>query len=186
MKHVVDVADLVVSKQRSDMLITYALGSCLGVTAYDRVAGVGGLLHCQLPAAPRGAGATELNVAQFVDTGVIALMSQCFALGAEKSRLVIAVAGGADVMRDLANFKIAHRNHAVLRKILWKNSLLIAAEDVGGTHPRTMSIDLCDGAVRLQSGTRRWELIPATGSPDSGEVEPVPVRWHAAPTGIGT
>ena len=186
MKQIVDVADLVVSNQRSDVLVTYALGSCLGVAAYDRVAGVGGLLHCQLPAAPRGGGAADVNPAQFVDTGVIALMSQCFALGAEKSRLAIAVAGGADVMRDLANFKIAHRNHAVLRKILWKNNLLITAEDVGGTHPRTMSIDLCDGAVRLQSGTRRWELIPAVGSPEPVGTKPVPMKRHSAPTGMAT
>lgn len=158
MKRIVDVADLVVSRCEEDLIVTYALGSCLGVTAYDPVARVGGLLHCQLPAAPRDA--PVANVAQFVDTGLVAMLERMFDHGAEKSRLIIAAAGGAEVMQNLKSFKIAQRNHAVLRKILWKNSLLIAAEDIGGDQPRTMSLQIFDGAVRLQSGSRRWDLIP--------------------------
>ena len=158
-KHIVNVSDLVVSDVPTDIITTYALGSCLGITAYDPQAQVGGMVHCQLPAAPRGVDVK--NPAQFVDTGVMALLSACYDFGAQKNRLVIAVAGGADVMQDLQNFKIANRNHAIVRKILWKNGLLIAAEDIGGTRPRTMRLSLQEGEVALQSdGTQKILVAP--------------------------
>lgn len=159
-KLIVNVSDLVVSNLATDTIITYALGSCLGITAYDPYAQVGGMVHCQLPAAPRTGDAAR-NPAQFVDTGVMALLSECFALGAQKHRLIVMVAGGADVMQDLQNFKIANRNHAVVRKILWKNGLFIAAEDVGGTRPRTMSLSLLEGEVTLQSDGKQRTLTAA-------------------------
>lgn len=160
-KRIVHVADFIVSASPAETLITYALGSCLGISIYDPLTQIGGLAHCQLPAAPRSNRPADFNPAQFVDTGVAALLEACFALGARKSRLVVAVAGGADVMHDLQNFKIAHRNHAVLRKILWKNELLIAAEAVGGQRPRTMSLALDSGEVVLQSDGERQALVPA-------------------------
>ena len=48
MRHVVVVSDMKTGKE-GDTLITHALGSCLGLTIYDPVAKVGGLLHAMLP-----------------------------------------------------------------------------------------------------------------------------------------
>src|ERR1039457_3700273 len=46
---VVGVADCQISKSRDQVLVTYALGSCIAVAIHDPVAGVGGLLHYMLP-----------------------------------------------------------------------------------------------------------------------------------------
>ena len=48
-KLIVGVADLAVSSNPAVLIVTYSLGSCLGVTIYDPVAKVGGLLHAMLP-----------------------------------------------------------------------------------------------------------------------------------------
>src|SRR5262245_51470130 len=46
---VVGVADMVVSNDAGSEIVTYSLGSCLGITVYDPAKKVGGLLHLMLP-----------------------------------------------------------------------------------------------------------------------------------------
>lgn len=48
-KRIVGVGDMIVSNDPEDIIVTYALGSCLGVVIYDPVANVGGMLHAMLP-----------------------------------------------------------------------------------------------------------------------------------------
>ena len=86
------------------------------------------------------------------------MLQAVFDLGAEKQRLVVKVAGGAQVLNDLNGFQIAERNYTVLRKLLWKNDLLIKAEDVGGTQPRNMTLQMSSGTVKLHSCGKEWEL----------------------------
>ncbi len=49
MQHIIDVKDAKISNGPQSVLITYALGSCLGITAYDHPARIGGLLHVMMP-----------------------------------------------------------------------------------------------------------------------------------------
>lgn len=151
----VGMADLQVSADSSARLVTYALGSCLGVSAYDPVARVGGLLHVMLPLSEIDAGKARTNPALFVDTGVPALFRACYALGAVKSRMVVKVAGGAAAAAEGApdQFQIGKRNLLTLRKLLWKNGVLVRAQEVGGHQlSRTMILSLADGAVTLRTG----------------------------------
>jgi len=155
---VVGVSDLKVSNNRQASLITYALGSCIGVTLYDPVAGVGGMLHYMLPLASRDPDKAQNNPAMYGDTGFVMLLNQVLDQGAQKERLVVKVAGGGAPMDAAGWFKIGQRNLAVLRKLLWKNRLLIAAEDTGGTRPRTMRLQLADGQVTVSSGKETSQL----------------------------
>jgi hypothetical protein len=50
-------------------------------------------------------------------------------------------------------FKIGERNYTVLKKLLWKNNILMAAEDVGGSSSRTVHFDLGLGQVVLSAST---------------------------------
>ena len=158
MKRIVGIGELIVSTTPEDLLITYALGSCLGIAVSDIDRGIGGLIHCQLPTAKSSSAKDSSTSAQFVDSGVLALLDEMLSLGADKRRLVIKVAGGIRAQDNLNLFKIAERNYTVLRKLLWKNNLLIEAEDVGGTSPRTMSLDVSSGRVVIQSLGREYEL----------------------------
>ena len=151
----VAMAALQVTADPADRLVTYALGSCLGVAIYDPVARVGGLLHAMLPLSTLDAAKARANPALFVDTGVPALFRACYALGASKSRLVVKVAGGAAAAAPDApdQFQIGRRNLLTLRQLLWKNGVLVQAQDVGGHQlSRTMALDVGDGTVSLKMG----------------------------------
>jgi len=158
MNQTVGMCELAVSQDIGATLVTYSLGSCLGVTLYDPEACVGGLLHCMLPLSKTDAEKAAAKPAMFTDTGFIALLNAVLELGAQMDRLVVKVAGGGAPMDAGGRFKIGERNHAVLRKLLWKNNLLIAAEDIGGTKPRTMRLRVADGAVTVSSGRELVEL----------------------------
>ena len=82
-------------------------------------------------------------------------MREMFAKGAKKDNIVISVAGGAS-MKQISNddyFKIGQRNFTVLRKLLWKNGLMIHAQDVGGGISRTMALHLNNGLVTINKKT---------------------------------
>jgi chemotaxis protein CheD len=164
MKRIVGIAEMIVSDDPEDVLITYALGPCLGVAICDMTAGVGGLIHCQLPTAKSDAARANACPTQFVDSGVMALIDRLFELGAAKQRLAVKVAGGAKVMDNLNVFQIAERNYTILRKLLWKNNLLIEAEEVGGSIPRTMSVHIGSGTVMILTAGSEHELRKGSGS----------------------
>lgn len=154
----VGMCELAVSTCPDETLVTYSLGSCVGVTLFDPEAGVGGMIHCMLPVSKTDPEKAKARPAMFTDTGFVALLNEVSAKGAQLNRLVVKVAGGGAPMDSAGRFKIGERNYAVLRKILWKNNLLIAGEDVGGTKPRTMRIQMSDGMVTVSSGGEVAEL----------------------------
>lgn len=149
---IVGISDLAVSRDRNELLVTHSLGSCLGLSLYDARAGAAGLLHCMLPESSMDPVKARRCPAMFADTGVQALIDAMLALGAHPRHLVAKVAGGAHVFDDRGMFRIGERNHAALRRVLWKNEILIAAEDVGGTRPRTMYVAVASGRVVLRTG----------------------------------
>jgi len=143
----VDVADMKVSRSGDDTLVTHSLGSCIGVAVYDPVSCVGGLLHFMLPSSSTSPEKAKLKPAMFADTGLVRLFKECYKLGAKKERMVVKVAGGAQVLDSNSVFNIGKRNYVVLRKILWRNGVLIKSEHVGGTSPRTLYLELRTGRV---------------------------------------
>lgn len=150
---VVGMADLKVSAAPTDRIITYALGSCLGIVVYDATAGVGGMLHVMMPESEIDPKKAASNPYMFVDTGVPQLFKQCYALGAKKERMEVRVAGGAYQGEDEAadRFQIGKRNFIALRKLLWKNGVMIKASDVGGVQrSRTMALAMGTGNVTVK------------------------------------
>jgi len=160
MKQIIGIADMKVSKQPDDVLITYALGSCLGIAVYDEVAKVGGLLHVMLPVSSVNPAKAADNPLMFVDTGVPELFKACYKAGAKKERMVVKVAGGASLQNNAEGdqFQIGKRNFIMLRKLLWKNNVLIESFDVGENFSRTMSLDLATGDVVLKINNKETRL----------------------------
>jgi chemotaxis protein CheD len=145
----VGIGEFAVSKNPLDSLITYALGPCLGVVGYDSVRSIAGLVHCQLPLSLDDPEQAKLRPARYVDSGVSLLLDQMQQCGAQLGSISICVAGAAQVTSGEGVFKIAQRNHNVFRKLMWKNSLIIQAEDTGGDRPRTLSVDVGSGSVHI-------------------------------------
>jgi chemotaxis protein CheD len=155
---VVDIADLAVSGDPDASLITYSLGSCLGLAIWDPVSQVGGMLHYMLPESQLSPEKARGNPAMFCDTGVPKLFRAAYELGALKNRLVIKVAGGSQLLDDNGTFNIGKRNYLALRKIFWKNGVMIAAESVGGSVSRTLKLEVGSGAVTIRSRNQEVPL----------------------------
>lgn len=147
---VAGIGEMVVSNDLSQILVTYSLGSCLGVSVFDAQAGVGGLIHCMLPSSKLEEEKAARRPCMFVDTGVVALLQAVMDLGADGRRMTIKVAGAGSPMDQVGRFKIGERNVTMFRKVLWKNSLMVAAEDIGGTDPRTMSLYMGQGRTTIR------------------------------------
>lgn len=161
-KHIVAIADMKISTHADDEIITYSLGSCLGISAYDSQNGIGGLLHVMLPmAAGRHKDTRHENPFMYVDTGVPKFLNAVMRLGAARDNLEIKVAGGASMHTVDGKdnmFEIGRRNFLVLRKLLWKNGLLMKNHDIGGHAPRTMSLNVGTGITTIRSNGITTEL----------------------------
>jgi chemotaxis protein CheD len=157
---VVGVSDGRVCRDQKCSLITYALGSCIAVTAHDPLAGVGALLHFMLPDSSLDRAKAEARPFMFVDTGLPLLLSQVCAAGAQKKRLVVRLAGGAQVIPDARGlFNIGKRNHEAVREALRRAGLPVASEAVGGTESRTVRLEIASGRCWIResgNGEREW------------------------------
>jgi chemotaxis protein CheD len=158
MQHVVGIADMKISKSAEDSLITHALGSCLGVTVHDPVTGVGGMIHIMLPMSKIDKEKAKKNPYMFVDTGIPELFKKAYAMGAQKENITVKVAGGASILDAANRFNIGERNYILLRKILWKNNVLISSEDVGGDNSRTLTLSVDTGTVTIRTNGQAKEL----------------------------
>ena len=156
---VVGVADMVASNDAGANLITYSLGSCLGIAIYDPIRKAGGLLHIMLPDSTIDAQKAASQPYMFVDTGVPRLFHAVYNLAGERHRLVLKVAGGAQLLDPGRIFNIGTRNFQALTEILSRNGIAIQAKDVGGASSRTMNMDLGTGQVTIKSpGTETYIL----------------------------
>ena len=153
MNRVVGISDMIISTDPKDVLVTYALGSCLGITVYDAKIKVGGLLHIMLPQSSIDPRKAIKNPYIFVDTGVEQIFSEFEKHGSLIDRLIIKVAGGSSFTKPGDNdlFEIGRRNFTMFRKILWTKGLLIKSFDIGGNVSRNISINIDSGIVIVKS-----------------------------------
>jgi chemotaxis protein CheD len=146
------VADMKVSNDPDTVLVTYSLGSCLGILIYDPIVKVGGILHVMLPESNNERSGSDFNPFKYVDTGIPLLFKEAYKYGATKNRLKVAVAGGAHILDDSGYFNIGKRNIAMLRKIFWKNGVMIDKEHLEGNVSRTVRLKVSDGEIKLTFG----------------------------------
>ncbi len=157
----VGISEMVSSADPADVLVTYSLGSCAGLTLYDPGSGVGGLIHCMMPLSNLDKEKAAANPCMFVDTGIPVLLQVLYDSGAKRRNLVVKVAGcaaGFSGYDGKSIFRIGERNLAVVRKVLWKNDILLSAEAVGGSQPRTMFLYLESGRTVIQTDRRMTEI----------------------------
>ncbi len=158
---VVGVGDMAVSNNEMVTLSTYALGSCIGVIAYDPVSHAGGILHLMLPDSTISPDKAVKQPAMFADTGLALLFKAMAGIRADKSRLKIFVAGGSSVLNGTDPFKIGERNTTVTMKFLKANAYNIVGQDVGGSVNRTVHIEVGKGMVSLKrpDSTETFSLL---------------------------
>lgn len=158
---VIGAGEVGVSRDPGATLVTYALGSCIAVTMYDPMVKLGGMVHYMLPESSQCGERANARPWMFADTGIPNLLRILRDKGAEKRRLVIFAAGGAQMMNDNSAFNIGKRNCLALRAILSKSGLVAHAEETGGTQIRTVRLEVGSGRVWLQEpGGERREMHP--------------------------
>ena len=154
----IDIADCQVSADTDQTLVTYSLGSCIGVTIWDPEVRVGGMIHYMLPESSLSPEKAKARPAMFADTGIPLLFRSVYKLGAIKKRVIVKVAGGSHLLDDTGTFAIGQRNSVMLRKIFWKNGILIDNEHVGGSLSRTLRLNIETGRVTIKMRQGEIEL----------------------------
>ncbi len=157
LKSVVGVGDMGLSNDPDKTLITYALGSCLGVVAWDSHALAGGILHFMLPNSVVNPEKAAVNPAMFGDCGLPLFLQRLFQMGATRKHLTIKLAGGAEI-NGTDSFEIGKRNLLLAKRLLWKNALAVSAEAVGGRVSRTLRLQIGTGRVLLKDPQGEREL----------------------------
>ena len=150
-------------------LITYALGSCIGLTAYDPVARLGGMLHFMLPEADNATMQPDDNDLMYAATGIPKLVDSMVARGAQEQRLILCASGGARTLAAGRQMSIGEGNRSKMLQVLESMGLHLLAEDTRGSVARTMSLDLQTGQVCVRIKCREsllWSDAVATISSD--------------------
>ena len=157
--HVVGMSDCKIAWDPGDKLVTYALGSCVGVSLYDPTTRVGGLLHIMLPDSRYRSSDRELNPFMYADTGFQAMLQAVLAQGARRDRIEARLAGGANMLKHSQFLDIGRRNSEAVLSILRLDRIPILGQSLGGVVGRSMFLDLADGTVSVRLLGRGEERI---------------------------
>jgi len=149
----VGIADYKISMS-PDTLVTYALGSCVGVALYDPISGLGGLLHIMLPSSSLHTDKTLDDRMKYADTAIPDLITEMERGGVKRGSIVAKIMGGANMFNMHGTSfveTIGERNIAATKNELQRYGIPLIAEDVGANYGRTVYFQLEDGRVRVQS-----------------------------------
>lgn len=155
---VVGVSELAVTNQTAAVLSTYALGSCIGIVAYDAAARAAGLLHLMLPDSSIAAEKAARQPAMFADTGIPALFNSLAGVRAQRNRTTLYVAGGASVLSGPDAFQIGERNAVAVRRILSVYGCRIVGFEVGGFVNRTLHLNVGTGELSVKMPDRTFAV----------------------------
>ena len=155
-KVTIGIADMKMAKGEG-MLVTYALGSGIGICLYDPAIKLGALVHIMLPL---NLETGRKNPMKYADTGIRETLKQMEAHGASRSRITAKIAGGAKMFEDSGGSlgNIGQRNIESVHMNLKKEGIRLLKEDVGGTTARTLLFDVGSGLGCIRSYGRQ-ELI---------------------------
>ena len=155
----VGMADLNICRA-PDVLITVGLGSCIGLTLYDPVNKIGGMVHYMLP--DSHITANNSNIAKFADTGIPELLKRITLAGANRSRLIAKIAGGAKMfgVNQMSNIgSIGERNAAAAKQILNELNIKLVAEDTGLNYGRTVELHCDTGDFHIKAIKKPIKVI---------------------------
>jgi len=158
---VVNMADCGIADVPGQVLVTFGLGSCIGLAAYDPEAAVGALLHFMLPDSSIDLVKARANPWMFADTGIARLFDVLCRRGAAKHRLVLRAVGAARILDRENGFHIGKDNDTAMRRILHRAGLALDGEAIGGNEARTMRLEIGTGRVWFQEGRKHRELAGA-------------------------
>lgn len=133
-----------------DKLLTLGLGSCIGVTIYDKRKKQGGMAHIMLPKNPTPDNPTP----KFADSGIELMVKELEKMGLNMKVAEAKVAGGAQMFTFSSSNEmnsIGYRNAESVIHELKKRGIKIVAEETGGNSGRTIELDLETGSLKIKT-----------------------------------
>lgn len=124
-----------VSTAGQEMIVT-VLGSCVSACVWDPALKIGGLNHFMLP--DSGSDVPVDKAMRYGNFAMEELINDLIRRGARRQSLEIKVFGGGNVLSSMStsSMPIGDRNAEFVRRYLREENLALAAEDLGGIHPR--------------------------------------------------
>lgn len=153
----VGIADYQIG-EAPNTLITYGLGSCVGIALYDRRTKKGGLLHIMLPDSNSFSDTSKWE--KFADLAIPRVVDEL--TGGKNHTLEAKIAGGASMFTfesSSPGLQIGQRNIEKVKEVLADLSIPIIGEDVGGKTGRTMTVDLENFEVSIRLVNREVHQI---------------------------
>lgn len=154
----VGISDMKIVKA-PEGLISYALGSCVGICIIDKVAQIAGMAHIMLP---YNNNSDNGNVFKYADTGIAEMIKRMEYAGASRLRMVAKIAGGAKMFEIKGNSTIGNigeRNVLAVKETLQNLKIKIYAEDVGLNYGRTIIFDSVTGNLTIKSFGKNLKVI---------------------------
>lgn len=148
----VGLGDVCVSENNSETLACYGIGSCIGLCVYDPVSKIAGMAHIVLP--ERNPNSPTTGSTKFADIAVPALIEEMRGRGAVKSRLIVKLVGGAQMIQargfeDI--LEMGTRNTESTKRALTEQGIRIAASDTGGGQGRSVWLSVGTGSVFVRA-----------------------------------
>jgi chemotaxis protein CheD len=148
----IGISDLNIARP-PDMLVTYALGSCIGICLIDNRKTIAGMAHIMLPWSTESNDKNG-NMRRYADTGIRELVQTMMRNGVMPSAMTAKIAGGAQMFATkMQSFNIGERNIEAVRKVLADFHIRIVAQDVGLNYGRTVFFNPADGIMEVKSAS---------------------------------
>jgi chemotaxis protein CheD len=140
-----------------DTLITYALGSCVGICIHAHLRKLSGLSHILLPNAFDNIEAKDIF--KFADTAIAQLVSAMERRGCLRAHLTAKIAGGANMFTSLKSISVGDRNVETVKKELRRLNIRLIAEDTGANYGRTVEFNPENGMVTVKTAGKGNKII---------------------------
>jgi len=148
----IGMSHIEVTSKPGMVLIAPSLGSCIGLGIYDPDAKIAGMAHVVLPESTKIMKENETN-GKYADTAVPELLARMYAMGANKRKLIVKIAGGAQMFsfQKATNvLNIGLRNTIAVKSALSKEGIEVLKSDTGGNKGRTFKLDVQTGIFTVK------------------------------------
>lgn len=147
----VDTGEVRVSAEPA-LLQSVALGSCIGLTAYDHNLKIGGLAHIMLP----GKSPFPNHPTKYAENAIESLMDSVTQLGVNRENLEICIVGGANILQE---GDIPDKVLKSVLKYLKGLNLKLTYMRVGGVERRSVTLDTTSGQVFYTEGDNSTKIL---------------------------
>jgi len=151
----------IITGSKDEILTSSPLGSCVAVVAYDIKNRVGGMAHIMLPGKSKN---QKEHKNKYADNALENLLSEMNLLGAEKSKIEICLAGGANVLQKQDD-TIAKANVSSVINTINEKNLTLCATSLGGFERRSIRVNIQTGTVCCTIGNSTLQPFSKFGIP---------------------